>query len=67
MDRCLIKKKMINNKPYLEPKLPSDQYLRQKLSTRKASKRSDKRRIKVLTDKLAREHVRLLYKKALHS
>jgi len=46
----------------MEIKIPSDKELKDKLKTRKASKRSPRRKFKVLTDKLAREHVRLMFK-----
>jgi len=42
--------------------IPSDEIIKAKLKTRKASKRSPRRKFKVLTDKLTREHVRLVYK-----
>lgn len=42
--------------------IPSDVVIKDKLKTRKASKRSPRRKFKVLTDKLTREHVRLVYK-----
>ncbi len=42
--------------------IPSDEVIKSKLNTRKASKRNPRRKFKVLTDKLTREHVRLVYK-----
>lgn len=46
----------------LKPFIPSKEYLAKKLLTKKALKRKPKRQFKVLTDKLTREHVRMLYK-----
>ena len=45
-----------------KPEMPSESYLIEKLSRKKASKRSLRRQLRVLTDKLTREHVRKLYK-----
>jgi hypothetical protein len=47
--------------------IPSKEYLASKLKTRKASKRSLRRQRMVLTSKLTREHIRLLFKHKLNS
>lgn len=47
--------------------IPSEDYLKLKLNTRKAKKRSKRRIFSVLTSKLTREHIRKLYKNSFKS